>query len=101
MGASSDSVLTTYVLNTTDTSAWTFAFPKRESIPMRITSVAGDSIVTDAGPFESSVRKGGVKVRTMSTLRLIDGKIVGTTTARYATTGPDSVAMLRMEGTKQ
>ena len=101
MGASSDSVLTTYVLNTTDTSAWTFAFPKRESIPMRITSVAGDSIVTDAGPFVSSVRKGGVKVRTTATMRLIDGKIVGTTTARYATTGPDSVAMLRMEGTKQ
>lgn len=101
MGASSDSVLTTYVLDATDSTAWSFTFPKRPSVPMRITSVSGDSITTEAGPFESAVRKGGVKVRTTSTVRLKDGKMVGTTTARYVTTGPDSVAALRMEGTKQ
>ena len=35
---------------------------------MRITSVSGDSITTDAGPFESAVRKGKVKVRTLKSV---------------------------------
>jgi hypothetical protein len=33
-------------------------------------------------------------------MRLQDGKLVGETVAHYATSGPDSVASLRMEGTR-
>ena len=66
---------------------------------MRVVAVAGDSIVTEAGPFESVLRK-GVKVSTNSVLRLQNGKLVGTTIAHYATSGADSVRNLRIEGTR-
>jgi hypothetical protein len=74
-------------------------FPKRKPVPMHVVAVAGDSIVTEAGPFESVLRK-GIKVTTNSVLRLQDGKLVGTTIAHYATSGADSVRNLRMEGTR-
>lgn len=99
-GETSDSTLTTYVLNATaDTSGWTFTFPNGNPIPMRILSVGGDSVVTHAGPFASQLRR-GVQVTTTSTVRMQDGKLVGQTIARYATSGADSVARLRLEGTR-
>jgi len=82
-----------------DTSGWTLNFPKRKPVPLRIIAMAGDSIVTEAGPYESVLRK-GVQVTTRSTLRLQDGKLVGTSVARYVTRRPDSVVTLRMEGTR-
>jgi hypothetical protein len=33
-------------------------------------------------------------------MRLQDGKLVGITVARYATSAPDSVVRLRIEGTR-
>jgi len=66
----------------------------------RIVDLAGDSIVADAGPYESALRK-GVKVTTHSVFRLQDGKLVGTTVAHYATKGADSVLNLRSEGTRE
>jgi hypothetical protein len=50
-------------------------------------------------PYESVLRK-GVKVTTQGVMHLTGGKLVGNTTAHYATTKPDSVAHLRMEGTR-
>lgn len=82
-----------------DTSGWTFNFPKRKPIPVRIVAAAGDSIVTEAGPYESVLRK-GVQVTTQNTLRLQDGKLVGVTIAHYKTSKPDSVVRLRVEGTR-
>ena len=67
-------------------------------MPVRV-STSGDSIVTEAGPYESVLRK-GTQVTTNSVLRLKDGKLVGTTVAHYKTTGADTVRMLRVEGTK-
>ncbi|MBA3342905.1 MAG: hypothetical protein H0T48_13875 [Gemmatimonadaceae bacterium] len=100
MGETSDSTLTTYVLDATaDTSTWTFTFPNGKPIPMRIVNVGGDSIVTNAGPFASQLRR-GVQVRTHIVWRMQDGKLNGRTTARYATSGADSVAQLRSEGTR-
>ena len=100
MAASGDSVLVTYeMVAGTDASGWTFNFPKRAPIAIRIVTVAGDSIVTEAGPYESVLRK-GVQVTTHSVMRLLDGKLVGATVARYATSGPDSVLHLRTEGTR-
>jgi len=100
MAETGDSVLVTYELVTSsDTSGWTLNFPKRKPIPMRVVAVAGDSVVTEAGPFESALRK-GIKVSVQSVTRLQDGKMVGTTIAHYATSGADSVRNLRFEGTR-
>jgi hypothetical protein len=100
MAESGDSTLVTYELvASSDTSGWSLNFPKRKPVPMHVVAVAGDSIVTEAGPFESVLRK-GVKVTVQSVNRLQDGKLVGTTIAHYATSGPDSVRNLRFEGTR-
>ena len=94
-----DSTLLKYELvATADTTGWTFNFPKRKPVPAHVT-VSGDSIVLEAGPFESLLRK-GVQVTTHGVARLQDGKLVGTTVARYVTHGPDSVRNLRFEGTR-
>jgi hypothetical protein len=92
-------VVTFDMVATADTSGWTINFPNRAPIPARVVALAGDSIVTEAGPYESVIRK-GVQVTTRTTLRLQDGKLVGETVAHYATSGPDSVVSLRMEGTR-
>jgi hypothetical protein len=100
MAESGDSTLVTWdLVATADTTGWTMTFPKRKPIPVRVVAVDGDSLVMDAGPFESALRK-GVKVRTHSVSRLQEGKLVGTTVARYATSGPDSLRQLRLEGTR-
>jgi hypothetical protein len=94
-----DSTLLKYELVATgNTTGWTFNFPKRKPVAVHVT-VGGDSIVLEAGPYESLLRK-GVQVRTHSVARLQDGKLVGTTVARYATHGPDSLRNLRVEGTR-
>ena len=95
-----ESTVVTYdLIVTPDRSGWSFTFPKREPIPMRVTAVEGDSILSEAGPFESSLRK-GVQVSTQVVTRLQDGKLVGTTVARYQVSGADSVTRLRFEATR-
>jgi len=84
---------------TPDRSDWTLTAPNRKPIPVRVIAIAGDSIVTEAGPYASFVRK-GLMVRTRTINRLQDGKLVGTIEARYAMGGRDSVAYRRMEGTR-
>ncbi len=99
MNESGDSTLLTYELvATADPSGWTFNFPKRPPVPARVVT-DGDSLVMEAGPYESLLRK-GVQVTTRSVSRLQDGKLIGATTAHYTTTGPDSVLHLRFEGTR-
>ena len=100
MPESSDSVLVTFQLvASADASGWTLNFPNRKPLPMRVVAVSGDSIVTEAGPYESVLRK-GVQVTTHQVMRLQDGMLMGTTIARYATSGPDSVLHLRAAGTR-
>lgn len=95
-----DSTLVTYTLTTTaDTTGWTITFPNRRPVPVRVVAVAGDSIVIAAGPYESVLRR-GVQVRTTGTLRIQDGKLVGSSTARYSTKRADSVIIVRQEGTR-
>jgi hypothetical protein len=96
----SDSIAVTYdMVATADRSGWSIKFPKREPIPVRVVSVEGDSVVSEAGPFESALRK-GVQVNTQVVSRMQDGKLVGHTVARYKVTGADSVARLTFEGTR-
>jgi hypothetical protein len=100
MPAGSDSVLTTFDLVASgDASGWTFNFPQRAPVPIRVIAVAGDSIVIEAGPYESVLRK-GVQVRLNSVMRLQGDKLVGTSVAHYSTSGADSVLQLRTEGTR-
>ena len=84
---------------TADTAGWTLTRPDRKTVPVRVVAVAGDSIITEAGPYESALRK-GVQVRARMVLRLQEGKLVGTTEARYAMSGGDSVAHRSTEGTR-
>lgn len=100
MAQGSDSVLVSFEMAAgADTSGWAFHFPEREPVPVRVVAVAGDSVVTDAGPYASVLRP-GVQVSVHSVLRLQDGKLVGTSVARYSSAGADSVVTLRTEGTR-
>ncbi|HSE53693.1 MAG TPA: hypothetical protein VLB00_15990 [Gemmatimonadales bacterium] len=100
MAENSDSVLVTSEMTATaDTSGWVTIVPGRPPLPTRVIEVAGDSITTEFGPFESVLRA-GVQVTTRTVMRLRDGKLVGTLVARYVTTGADSVTRLRLEATR-
>jgi hypothetical protein len=100
MAQGSDSVLVSYELVAgADTSGWSLNFPNRQPIPMHVLAVAGDSIVTHAGPYESVLRP-GVQVTVHSVLRMHDGMLMGATVARYTPAGADSVVNLRMEGAR-
>lgn len=88
------------VLATADTSGWTLTFPKQKPIPMRVVAVAGDSVVTEAGPYPSTRIK-GAQVRTRAVNRLEDGKLVATIEARYTVGGRDSVAHFQVVGTRE
>lgn len=97
MAADADTTLLTYEL-VAGADGWVYNFPKRKPVKATVTA-SGDSIIADAGPYESVLRK-GVQVTTHAVTRLVDGKLVGTVVAHYATGGADTVRMLRTEGTK-
>ena len=95
-----DTVVTTYVLDAkADTAGWTIQFPTGAAIPVHIMSMAGDSVVSEAGPYDSR-RVKGVKVHTVATWRIRDGKLAGTTVAHYETK-PPTTKYLVAEGTRQ
>src|SRR5215208_6057909 len=71
-----DTVVATYVLNTTDSTAWSFAFTQGQKVPMKVTSVSGDTVITETDWFDSSVRP-GLKARSNVKSWMKDGKLVG------------------------
>ena len=77
---------------------WTMMLPDRDPIEGIVTT-SGDSIMVDAGPFES-VRRDGVMVTTHAVYRLEGDRLVGMTYAHYETSGADSVLALAIEGTR-
>jgi len=83
---------------TSTTSGWTITFPGRKAVPMKV-SVDGDSIMTEAGPYQS-VRRKGVQVTTNGVMRLQGGNLVGQTTAHFRVKTPDSVLVLTTSGTR-
>lgn len=96
-----DTTPTAYTLDATgDTATWTFTLAGRTTpVKMHVVSMAGDSIVTRSDEFESARRR-GMRVVTTSVMRVQGDRVTGSVTARYRTTGPDSVLMLRAEGTR-
>lgn len=96
-----DTVLVTYdMVATNDQSGWTTTLPGRETQTVRIVSISGDSVVSELGPFQSVLRPNEM-VTTHTTLRPEGDRLVGTTIARYATTGADSVTVLRVQATRK
>lgn len=92
-----DTTATVYqVVVTAD--SWTQMLPDRDPLEGQVTT-SGDSIVVDAGPFES-VRREGATVSIHGVYRLAGDRLVGTVIARYETTGADSVLELATEGTR-
>ncbi len=95
----SDTTTTTYTLKATaDTTGWTMTFPGGSPLPLTV-RVDGDSILAQAGPYDS-VRRRGMKVTTNSVTRVNGNTLTGTSVARYQTTGADSVLRLRLTGTR-
>ena len=96
-----DSVVTTFVLNTTDSAEWLFQFPNGKPNPMHITSLKGDTVMAETEWFDSSVRP-GLKAKTNSSLSVNDdGKLVGKIVAHYQTTGPDTLRVFNAEGKRK
>jgi hypothetical protein len=94
-----DTSVSTYVIDATgDSTKWTAKYSNGLVVPLHVT-IAGDSLVATTGAHKSLRRK-GVEVTTNGSYRLVDGKLVGTSTAHYKTKGADSVLVLRVEGTR-
>jgi hypothetical protein len=81
-----------------DDAGWTLHYPDRDPVPATAV-VEGETIVTDAGPFES-VRMPGTMVTTHTVFHLEGDRLVGDVTATWQTAAGDSVAQLRTEGTR-
>lgn len=92
-----DTTATVYQIQAT-ADGWTLMFPDRDPIEAAART-AGDSIMVEAGPFES-VRRAGLMVKTESVFRLERDRLVGTTIAHYETSDADSVLRLHVEGTR-
>ncbi|MEX2109914.1 MAG: hypothetical protein WD802_04880 [Gemmatimonadaceae bacterium] len=97
---SGDTTPTTFTLIATNsTDGWTLTYPNRPPLSTGVT-FDGDSVITDTGPYES-VRRKGVQVRVNGAFRLQpDGTLAGTSLARYATKGVDSVQRFRVTASR-
>ena len=101
MTEAGDSTRITYELTATETSdGWASVLPGREPTPVRVMLVDGDSVVLEAGPFESALRP-GTMVSTRTVARLQGGMLMGTMVAHYATEDADSVVRGRVHGMRQ
>jgi hypothetical protein len=92
-------LVTAEITGTADPASWTILLPGRKAMPMTVT-VSGDSLMTASGPYESVLRK-GVQVTTDGALHMVDGKLVGSTTAHYSVKTADSVRHLVVEATRK
>jgi hypothetical protein len=76
----------------------TYLLPDRDPIQAMVTT-SGDSVMMDAGPYES-VRRAGLMVSTNSVYRLEGDRLVGSIVAHYTTADADSVLNLTVAGTR-
>lgn len=78
---------------------WVLMRPNMPPVAMRVVAMNGDSVVTEAGPYASTIRP-GMRVRTHGVFRMQGSTLMGTTLAHYLRAGKDSVANVRLEGTR-
>ena len=95
-----DTVVSQYVLDTSDSTSWTITFPNGLRAPVRVTGMSGDTVLAATDWNPSPIRK-GLQARSDIKYWMQDGKLVGTHLAHYKTTGPDTVRVFVVEGTKQ
>ena len=81
--AGKDTVVTSLLTATADANGWVTHLAGREPIPTRVVAMGGDSVVTEAGPFQSVARPGQT-VNTHETLHFKDDALWGTIEARYS-----------------
>ncbi len=94
-----DTTAEVYVLHATGfTTGWTMTLADGQRIALDVT-LAGDSVVTRAGPYESVARK-GISVTAEASLRLRGDSLVGRTRVRYGAGPSDSVLTLTTTGTR-
>jgi hypothetical protein len=83
--ATAETTIIEYSVVATDSEAgWILNLPGRDPVAIRIVAIEGDSIVGEAGPFESILRE-GVMVTTRTVLRLHGEMLMGTLDATYDT----------------
>jgi hypothetical protein len=80
--AGKDTVVTSELTAGGDEKSWVTHLAGRDPIPTRIVAMGGDSVVTEAGPFQSVARPGQT-VTTHQTLHFKGDAVWGTVEARY------------------
>ena len=81
--AGQDTVVTSEVTISADGKTWVTHLAGRDPIPARIVAMAGDSVVTESGPFQSVARP-GQKVRTVEVFHFKGNDAWGTIEAHYS-----------------
>lgn len=81
--AGKDTAVTSELVATADEKGWVTKLTGRDPIPTRIAAMGGDSVVAEAGPFQSVVRAGQM-VTTHETMHFKGDTMTGTIEARYA-----------------
>jgi len=98
MAGPKDSVVVPSVVKAkADGKGWTMKLANREPIPVRVVAVGGDSVVTEAGPFESVLRPGQM-VTTHTVGHYKGDTMTGAIEARYAS---GDVVRLKTAGTRR
>jgi len=83
-----DSVVATGVLiATSDTKGWTMTFSKSKPIPLRVLLEAGDSVVTEGGPYPSVSRPGETVTKLTIVAHVKGNQMTGTFEAHYDKSG--------------
>jgi hypothetical protein len=94
-----DTVVVTFTMNNTDTGDGTWiTFPSGLKVQNTSRQVNGDSMVSETGGFKSQVRSGRNVASTRTVLRMMDGKLVGTTHSKYSN---GDTATFRITATKR
>jgi len=81
--AGKDTVVRSLVTATADANGWVTHLAGRAPIATRVVAMGGDSVVTEAGPFQSVTRPGQT-VTTHETLHFKDNAVWGAIEARFS-----------------
>lgn len=81
--AGQDTVVTSELTVSADAKTWVTHLAGRDPIATRVVAMAGDSVVTESGPFQS-VARAGQRVTTRETFHFKGGAAWGTIEARYS-----------------
>jgi hypothetical protein len=80
-----DSVVATYVMTVApDGKSATIKFPNHDPIPAKVVAAAGDSVVTEAGPYPSVLRPGQTVTLLHSVGHIKGDTMTGTFEAHYS-----------------